>query len=82
MFPERIDAYVRAWLYYAGPFMVCVLVGSMAVDMAENQGWIYTRAWHTAWVSSVLFLSYLAWNDVRRQSMTATDDETAQQREV
>jgi hypothetical protein len=63
---ERVNRYLVAWGRNALALLLCLVVGGGAVAEAESAGWIYTRGWHTAWVTAVLFLSYLSWRDVRR----------------
>jgi hypothetical protein len=68
---ERVDQYVVAWGQNALALLVCLFIGSNGVYFAERAGWIYTRGWHTAWVTAVLFLTYLAWRDVHRDASTS-----------
>ena len=68
MWPEQVDRFLMAWLQHAGALLVCLFLGGGAVHEVQQAGWIYTRGWHTAWVTSVLFLSYLAWKDLRRET--------------
>ena len=65
---QRVDQYLVAWGQNALPLLVCLMIGGIGVGQAESAGWIYTTGWHTAWVTAVLFLTYLAWKDVRRES--------------
>ena len=63
---ERLDRFLRSWVQNAGALLLCLFVGAKAVESVERAGYIYTTAWHTAWVTAVLFLSYLAFLDMRR----------------
>jgi hypothetical protein len=81
VFPERLDRFLQAWLQNAGALLVCLWVGGSAVHQVERAGWISTRGWHTAWVTAVLFLSFLAWRDVRREEAKTQPEAAAPQRE-
>ena len=79
--PDRVDRFLMAWLQHAGALSVCLFVGGGAVHEVQQAGWIYTRGWHTAWVTSVLFLSYLAWKDVRREDARPASADVSAARE-
>lgn len=73
---ERLNRFLKSWVQNAGALFVCLFIGAKAVEAVERAGYIYTTAWHTAWVTAVLFLSYLAFRDMRRVDAT-TEPEAA-----